>query len=171
MKGILKKSICIILASGMTSIALTADLVGKWTGKMTLDGSAIKKQLREESAKLTGERKKQVENRIKIIDESIQIVEKTKIKMDIKKGGVAFIDFNRNGKSEPEWCKWSVKGKKVALTGFSGGGNAMMNLDGVVADAGKSLVFDMSSIMAQQMNAQGLKSAKKPKMTLTFRKS
>jgi hypothetical protein len=159
-------SICLLSAQ-----SYSADLVGKWTGKMTLDGSTLKKQLREQSAKLTGEKKAQVENRIKMIDQSIQVVDKTKIRMDLKKGGVAFIEFNRNGKAEPEWCKWAMKGKKLALTGFSGGGDATMTLEGVVSEASKTLTFDMSIIIAQQMNAQGLKSASKPKMTLTFKKS
>jgi hypothetical protein len=171
MKGISYKPLWIGLTMVITTHCYSADLVGKWTGKMSLDGSAIKKQLQVKSAKLTGEKKKAVENRLKMIEQSIQIVDKTKIRMDVKKGGVAFIEFNRNGKAEPEWCKWKVKGKQLVLSGFTGGGDTMMNLEGSIADSGKTLIFDMSFVIQQQMAHQGLKSSSKPKMTLTFKKS
>jgi hypothetical protein len=90
--------------------------------------------------------------------------------MDIKKGGVAFIEFTRNGKAEPEWCKWVMKGKKLSLNGFTGGGDSTMSLEGEVLDNGKKIVFDMSFVIEKQMKSQGLKSSIKPKMTLTFRK-
>ena len=169
MNGIFNKSLCVILATGLSSIALTADVVGKWSGKMTLNGSVLRKQLVEQSSKLSGENKKQIDNRIRMIDESIKVVEKAKVKLDLKKGGVAFIEFTRNREAEPEWCKWSVSGKKVKLIGFSGGGNKM-TLDGSLGDSGKSILFDMSFLIAEQMKMQGLKSASKPKLTLIFKK-
>lgn len=171
MRRIFGKILTNVLVLAVAMLAFATDLSGKWTGKMTLDGSALKKKLQEQSAKLTGEKKKQVESRIKMIDQSIQIVDKTKIKLDIKKGGVAFIEFNRNGKPEPEWCKWVLKGKKVTLSGFTGGGDTLMTLDGVVGETAKTLTFDMSFVIQQQMKSQGLKSASSPKMTLTFQKS
>lgn len=171
MKQASMKLLCLFGAFASVASAHAADLAGKWTGKMALDGTTLKKQLKEQSAKLTGANKKRVEDRIKTIDESIQTVDKTKVKLDLKKGGVAFVEFNRNGKAEPEWCKWTVKGKKITLFGFSGQGNSTMTLDGTIADSGKSLIFDMSSMIAQQMNSQGLKAASIPKLTLTFKKS
>lgn len=171
MRGKSERILCLIGLFGLAMSAHAADISGKWTGKMSLDGSALKKQLKEQSAKLTGADKRRVEDRIKVIDESIQVVAKTKIKLDLKKGGIAYVEFIRNGKAEPEWCKWKVKGKKITLTGFSGGGDTIMALDGLIADAGKTLIVDMSPIMAHQMKSQGLKSALKPKMTLTFKKS
>ena len=170
MKGVLSKSIWVVATCVLSTTAFSIDLSGKWMGKMALDGTTLKKQLKEQSAKLTGATKKRVEDRIKTIDESIQTVDKTKVKLDLKKGGVAFVEFNRNGKAEPEWCKWTVKGKKITLFGFSGQGNSTMTLDGTIADSGKSLIFDMSSMIAQQMNSQGLKAASIPKLTLTFKK-
>lgn len=171
MKGIICKPFWLGLTIAISAQCLSSDLVGKWSGKMTLDGSAIKKQLQEQSTKLTGEKKRLVESRLKLIDQSIQIVDKTKIRLDVKKGGVALIEFVRNGKAEPEWCKWKVKGKSLELSGFSGGGDATMNLVGSIANSGKTLIFDMSFVIQQQMNLQGLKSSSKPKMTLTFKKS
>ncbi|MEI8283086.1 MAG: hypothetical protein WCG75_11825, partial [Armatimonadota bacterium] len=155
----------------LPTTAFSIDLSGKWTGKMALDGTALKKQLKEQSAKLTGKPKQQIDNRIKVIDQSIQFVDKTKIKLDLKKGGVAFVEFNRNGKSEPEWCKWKAQGKKITLSGFTGGGDSMTTLQGTIATGAKTIVFDMSYLIARQMNAQGLRASTKPKMTLTFKKN
>lgn len=171
MNGILRKSFFALTLCAISASALSANVIGKWTGKMTLDGSGLKKQLKEQSAKFSGERKKQVDDRLKLVDQSIQFIDKTKIRMDIKKGGIAFIEFNRNGKIEPEWCKWVVKGNKITLNGFTGGGDSTMALEGDILNGGKKLLFDMSFIIAKQMNAQGLKSAQKPKMTLSFTKS
>ncbi len=171
MKGVLTKSLWIVAASALSTTAFSTDLSGKWTGKMALDGTALKKQLKEQSANLTGKPKLQVENRMKIIDQSIQFVDKTKIKLDLKKGGVAFVEFNRNGKLEPEWCKWKSKGKKITLSGFTGGGDSMTTLQGTIAAGAKTLVFDMSYLIARQMSVQGLKASTKPKMTLTFKKN
>ena len=153
-------------------ISLAAEnLAGKWTGKMTLDGSVLKKELNAQLSKVTGERKKAVESRIHMIDESIKVVEKTEIKMDLKKGGKAFVELTRNGKKEPEWCKWKAKGKAIFLNGFSGGGDATMALNGSITNSGKTLVFDMSPYFAGQMKSQGLRPAQKPKLTLTFKKT
>ena len=153
------------------TILAAENLEGKWTGKMTLDGSVLKKELNAQLSKATGGRKNAIENRLHMIDDSIKVVEKTAVKMDLKKGGKAFVELTRNGKKEPEWCSWKAKGKAIFLNGFSGGGDATMALTGTVTDAGKTLVFDMSPYFAGQMKAQGLRPAQKPKLTLTFRKS
>jgi hypothetical protein len=171
MKGILRKSLWIVATCALSTTAFSIDLSGKWTGKMVLDGSALVSQLKSQSQAATGNKKKQIESRLKTITESIQFVSKTKIRLELKKGGAAFIEFTRNDKPEPEWCKWVVSNKRIQLTGFSGGGDSTMVLDGIVAEENKKLIFDMSFVIAKQMDAQGLKSKSKPKMTLTFTKT
>lgn len=171
MNKVFKKFGGVVFVAALAAQALPADLTGKWVGKMVLDGTAMKKHLQDLSGKATPEQKKQIANRIKLIDESIQFVDKTKIRLDLKKAGVAFIEFDRNGKKEPEWCKWILKAKKLTLNGFTGGGDALMAMDGVVSNGEKTIVFDMSFVIEKQMSMQGLKSILKPKMTLTFQKS
>jgi hypothetical protein len=150
--------------------ACAATIAGKWTGRMALDGSHLKKQLKQQSAIATGNKKKQIESRIRTIDQSIQMVAKSVIKLDLQKGGIAMLDFMRNGKSDPERGRWVQKGRKLFLLGLTGGGDTKLSLNGAVTEGGKTLLFDMSSMMEHEMSAKGLKSTVKPKLTLSFKK-
>lgn len=156
---------------GLAGNSIAANLPGKWTGKMKLDGTAYRNELVKRGKKLKGEEKKQLDQKIKLIDESIVSVGKTVIKLDIKKDGIAFIEFNRSGTKTPgEWCKWNLKGQNITLSGFSGMGDETMVFSGKMIEGGKKIQFDASQIILKQLQAKGLKNNHPPKLTITFTK-
>ena len=167
MKLILVLSTVIFFATS----ALAAPVEGKWTGRMALDGSVMKQQLHKQLTTAIGGQKKQIEVRIRKIDESIQMVAKNVIKLGLQKNGVAVLDFMRNGKSDPEKGRWIQKGKKLFLLALTGGGDTKLNLNGSILDGGKTLIFDLSSMMEEEMKVQGLKPTVKPKLTLSLKKA
>ena len=166
------KRILLLAGAGLfASTAFAADISGKWTGRMSLDSTAIKRELQKESVHANPAQKKDIEDRIRKIDASVQMVAKNVVKMDLKKGGVVILDLMRNGKSDPERGRWSRKGSKLFLLNLTGGGDKRFEMKGVILNGDKTLFFDMSEMMVQEMKAKGLRSTVRPKLTLSFKKS
>lgn len=149
--------------------AFAADIVGKYTGKVSMDMSAARSAVQKQAAKLTGEKKKQLESQLTMFDSVKKVTEAMTLKLELVKGGVAKISQTANGKSTTENGKWTLTGNKVKLFGFSGKSGGPKELNGVVKNNGKVLFFDMSAEVKKQTAAMGpAQAALAPKVSISF---
>lgn len=151
--------------------AFAADVVGKYNGKITMDMSAARAAVQKEAAKATGDKKKQIEAQLSMIDGVKKMTEGMTLKLELVKGGVAKISQTANGKSSTENGKWTLNGSKIRLFGFSGKTGGPKELNGVVKNNGKVLFFDMSDEVKKQTAARGggaAQAALAPKVSISF---
>ncbi|HLO97686.1 MAG TPA: hypothetical protein VK171_03735 [Fimbriimonas sp.] len=162
----------IILVASTAMLALNAfaaDIVGKYTGKVTMDMSSARSAIQKQAAKLSGEQKKQVEAQLAMVDNVKKATEAMTLKLEIVKGGVAKISQTANGKSSTESGKWTVSGNTVKLFGFSGKSGGPKEMSGVVKNNGKVLFFDMSAeVKKQTAKMSPQQAALAPKVSISF---
>jgi hypothetical protein len=166
----MKKFIMASLIATLAISAFAADPTGKWNGKITMDLSSVKAMIKKDAAKLTGDKKKQAESQISMIDLNEKAFAKAVIKMEMKKDHTLSITQTMNGKSENDAGKWSQVGAKVKMFGFSAKNGGPKEMNGVLSANGKSLIIDLSEEMKKQAVQRGAPAGFSGKMVISFTK-
>jgi hypothetical protein len=167
----MKKFIMASLFATMAISAFAADPTGKWNGKINMDLSGVKAMIKQQSAKLTGDKKKAAEGQMAMIDLNEKAFSKAVIKMEMKKDHTLSITQTMNGKSESDAGKWSQVGTKVKMFGFSAKNGGPKEMNGVLSANGKSLIIDLSEEMKKQAIKSGAPAGFSGKMVISFNKA
>jgi len=167
----MKKVIFASLIAGLTVSAFAADATGKYNGKVSMDLSSVKDMVRKEAAKLSGDKRKQVESQIAMIESQEKGFAKATISLELKKDHSLSISQSMSGKSKSEAGKWSQAGNKVKMFGFSGKDGGPKEMSGVMSADGKTIVFDLSDEMKKQAAKNGAPAGFAGKMVISFKRA
>jgi hypothetical protein len=163
----------IILVASTAMLALNAfaaDVTGKYTGRISLDLSDVKKMIQGMAAKAPADKKGQMTSQLAMLDSAKKATEAMTLKLELKKGGVATIEQSQGKQTKKETGKWAVNGTKIRMFGFTGTSGGPKEFSGVVKDGGKTLFFDLSAEMQKQAAAGGAPKGTGGKLTLTFKR-
>jgi hypothetical protein len=167
----MKKLILASFIAALSMSAFAADATGKYNGKVSMDLSSVKSMVRQQAAKLTGDKKKQVEGQIAMIEMQEKSFAKAVINLELKKDRSVAISQSMGGKNKSDAGKWSQSGNKVKMYGFSSKDGGPKEMSGVLSADGKSLIFDLSEEMKKQASKNGAPAGFAGKMVISFKRA
>jgi len=165
------RTVLAVSALALSLSAYAADITGKWTGKMSMDMSALKAQFAAQAGNLKPEQKKMVEQQMAMASTMLAAM---RMNVDFQKGGkytMTTTGTPGSQKAESETGTWTIKGNQVSMTG-SKSGKGPRTVVGTLSSNGKTITVDLTKeAKAQAAKSGAAKDTKVPPLTIVFTKN
>ena len=167
----MKKFVLTTFALALTISAYAADATGKWNGKLSMDLSGVRKMIQQKAASAPVDKKAQIAQQVKMLDQTEKIMSQATLKLELKKDHTLSIIQTMNGKAESDSGKWTQTGNKVRMFGFMKTTQGPKEMTGTLSANGKSIYFDLSDEMKKEAAKKGAPSGFAGKMAINFTKA
>ena len=172
----MKKFVLTSFALALTLSAYAADATGKWNGKLNMDLSGIRKMIQQKAASAPSDKKAQIAQQVKMLDQTEKVMSKATISLELKKDHTLSITQTTGGKPQSDKGKWTQTGNKIKMFGFANSTQGPKEMTGTISANGKTMFFDLSDEMKKEAAKRAPKGTAMPpgstgKLSITFAKA